>query len=112
MKTLIYFVLIFAVSCTGTNDKQKSESLNEQVVTKDSVNNVVTKDTSVLPAESRYILDNLENRLKNEFDGKLHVLTDKEAKWNKEDLDFIILPARKKDPMFPIIAKGDFNWDG
>ncbi|MCW3074678.1 MAG: hypothetical protein JWP69_1747 [Flaviaesturariibacter sp.] len=113
MKILLSFLMLSFISCGQENNKSNNESTREQMTDTVKHNGLSAKDTllrAAPPADSTAQI--LNERLKTVFDGKLHILTDKEAKWNKEDLDFIILPARKKDPLFPIIAKGDFNWDG
>jgi hypothetical protein len=115
---LIIFTTAFALlSCGQKSDKGKEKSLPDDTI------NIMTDTVKTNRQDSSIVKDNLStadltdeatinNLLKTKFADKWHVLTDKEAGWDKNIYDNNIAGKKKKDPNFPYITKGDFNGDG
>jgi|GEM_PF-4788663 len=58
------------------------------------------------------IREEFENLIKNNYGSQWYILNDKQANWDKYDLENFILPARTNDPDYPYIIKGDFDGNG
>lgn len=108
MKYLLVSLIIFSFSCGEHTSVSENANNSKDSLPTDSMG--LTNATNVTHEDS--LTASLNNQLKTLFDGKFQLLTDEHAQWNKKDMDSIILPARQRDPYYPIIAKGDFNWDG
>jgi len=58
--------------------------------------------------------EQIENLIKNNYGSQWNILNDKQANWDKYDLENFILPERKRinNPDYPYIIKGDFDGNG
>jgi hypothetical protein len=115
MRLIIFTAAFTLLSCGQNSDKEKprpNDTINKMTDTAKTNG----RDSSIVTDNitSAYLPDEatINSLLKTKFADKWHVLTDKEAGWDKNIYDNNIAEKKKKDPDFPYITKGDFNRDG
>ncbi len=122
MRVLIIFSACFLLSCgqnTGDKKQPSKDSLStnsDTTKTKTDTGTTNKSKTTVIndsmPSATGASEEEIVNKLLLARPGrKWHVLTDKQAKWEKHDFEYFLTAGRKKDPNYPFIIKGDFNGD-
>ena len=118
MQRLIIISAFALLSCgqNNTKDKDKEIAAKKDSVTASIDSSKKTGLTITTPKDS-LVLTNVPDEtrvnelLRSRPGRKWHVLTDKQAAWDKQDFEYYLTAGRKKDPNYPFIIKGDFNGD-
>jgi hypothetical protein len=115
---LIIFISAFTILSCGQNSyKEKEKPLQNDPINKMTDTAKTNGQDSSIVKDNITIADlpdeaTINSLLKTKFADKWHVLTDKEAGWDKNIYDNNIAEKKKKNPDFPYITKGDFDGDG
>ena len=118
MHRLIIISALALLSCgqntTKDSDKEIAAKKDSVAASIDSIKK--TGLTITTPRDSLELTNVPDETRVNEFlrsrpGRKWHVVTDKQAAWDKQDLEYYLTAGRKKDPNYPFIIKGDFNGD-
>ena len=114
MRYFLEALTLFLLACNSQKDHQSpaGDRSEDQKISNTAFSPRQANSNLYANAASDSIAAVLNEQLKNQFQNNFHVLTVEEANWNKEEWDASIRPRREKDPLYPIVAKGDFNWDG
>lgn len=107
MKYISWVVVVFLLSCGSGKPKEKKA---------DTTDTTAHKPGSISPSQPGAgqppLASEINNLLSEKFGGTLQVMTDADAKWQKDEFDYFIAPKRKSDPEYPYACRGDFNGDG
>jgi hypothetical protein len=107
MRYLPLLCLLFVIACNNQSGT-KNEATSDTVTKKDTT----VTDITPPPAVSDPTVQLLENMLVQQGLNDWHVVNDSTAGWPKDEFDYFIAPKRKTEPLYPYIAKSDFDADG
>jgi hypothetical protein len=111
---LLLLASSWLLSC-GQNADGKKESEKKNTAQSRVDTATTAKDTAAKPVPPLYTAPGesaVNASLRSRYGNDWHVLNDREAGWMKDAFDYFIVPARKANPDYPYIARGDYDADG